>query len=208
MEGSLQRSSSTKSSPPTPNFNFRTGDKLFLGEDHWRKLSSLHQVFMVQLAAINNLYRSGNWRLSFWQWSAIVVLAAIGIVISAATTDCYFGGNRRSLLRRRLAIVGWKLRLSTLENGKNCSLDIVANTLCVCEKTDKIWFVANGCRNIKCNARWSASPGPNKAFASCSYYITHLLICSIRSCGQGLRWILFNWVQHPDKTNLILFRQI
>ncbi len=168
-----------------PNFNFGTGGELFLGEDHWHKFSSPSKFLWPILVAIDNLYRSGNGRLLFQWWSVIVVLAAIGIVISATTSDCYFGGYWRSLFQRQLAIVGRKLLLSTLANSKNCSPDVVANTLCVCEKTDKIWFVANGWPNITRNARWSAFTSPNEAFASCSHYITHLFICSIRSCGQG-----------------------
>ncbi len=89
-----------------------------------------------------------------------------------------------------VAIVGRKLRLSTLVNSKNCSPDVVVNTLCVCKKPDKIWFVANGRPNITRNAHWSAFASPNKAFASCSHYITHLFIRSIHLCGQGLRNLL------------------
>ncbi len=53
-------------------------------------------------------------------------------------------------------IVGQKLHPSTRTNSQNCSLDIVNNTLCVCEKTDKIWFTANGWLNITHDAHWSA----------------------------------------------------
>ncbi len=72
-------------------------------------------------------------------------------------------------------------------NSKNFSSDVIANTLCVHKNTDKILFAVNFWSNITCNARWSAFAGPNEAFASCLLYITHLLTCSIRSCGQSLK---------------------
>ncbi len=127
---------------------------------------------------IDNRYCSGNWRLLFRWWSAIVVLAAIG--------DSFFSHYRWLLFWRWLVIIGWKLRSSTQTNSKNWSPGYFVNTFCVCEKTDKIWFVANDWPNIMHNARWSAFAGPNEAFASCSNYVTHSLTHSIRSCGQGL----------------------
>ncbi len=86
-------------------------------------------------------------RQSLSQWQVAIVISAVignhcfgshrGIVISVATSDCYFGGNWRSLFRRRLAIVGRKLRRSTLANSKNCSPEVVTNTLCVRKKPTK-----------------------------------------------------------------------
>ncbi len=43
---------------------------------------------------------------------------------------------------------------STLMNSRNSSPDVVANTFCVHEKIDKIWFVVNGWLNITSNARF------------------------------------------------------
>ncbi len=97
----------------------------------------------------------------------------------------------QSLFQWRLAIVGQKLRPSILTNSQNFNSAIVANILFVCEKTKKIWFAANGWPNITHNARWSAFPGPNKAFASYSHYVTSSLTHLIRSCRQGLcKWLL------------------
>ncbi len=119
------------------------------------------------------------------------------IVISAVISDQNrnFNDNRQTLFRRWLAIIDRKLRPSALTNSKNCGPEVVANTLCVCEKTDKIWFSANGWLNITNNARWSVFTGPNEAFVSCSHYITR----SILSCGQGLILTLLHYSPPPPK---------
>ncbi len=52
------------------------------------------------------------------------------------------------------------------------SPDVFRNTLCVCKKADKIWFMANSWSNIMCNIRCSAFVGSNKVFMICLRYIT------------------------------------
>ncbi len=119
VEGSLQQqSSSTKSTPPAPNlkfgkqfffnilkkrnlkdcfpnFNFGTEGELFLGKDRWHKLSSPSKFLWSILAAMDNRYCNGNWRLLF-RWS--LFWQPSGIVILASTGNCYFGSDWRSLV--------------------------------------------------------------------------------------------------------------
>ncbi len=80
------------------NFNFGTGGELVQGEDHLHKLSSPSKFLWPILAVIDNLYRSSNCdcyfdgdrRSLFWQ--------PLGIVLSATTSDRYFGGDWWSLI--------------------------------------------------------------------------------------------------------------
>ncbi len=54
------------------------------------------------------------------------------------------------------------------------------------KKNNKIWFVANGWTNIMCNACCSTFADPNKAFVTCSCYITCLLTHSVCYVDKAL----------------------
>ncbi len=107
-------------------------------------------------SAIDIHYFGGTQRSLFWWQLAIIILAAI--------SNCYFGNDRWLLFRRWLSIAilaaigNYWPKASPIQPNKQskCSPYIILNTLCICEKTDKFWFVANGWLNIKHNARWSA----------------------------------------------------
>ncbi len=121
------------------------------------------------------------------------------MVILAAISNHYFNGDRRSLLRQLVivisAVTGDRWPSSThlhWMNSQNCDLDVVTNTLCVCEKTGKIRFAVKSWPCIMCNTHWSAFPSPNKVFVSYSHYVICSLICIIRSCGKGLTWKVFS----------------
>ncbi len=91
-------------------------------------------------------------------------------------------------------------------NSQNCSPDVVAKTLCVCKKTNKIWFTVNGSPNITRNIRCSAFTGLNKAIAACLCYIMCSLTHSIHWCGPG--FTVLHYMSVPTLTVCVCKRKI
>ncbi len=142
-------------------------------------------MIIIAVAIGDYYFRSDRWLLFWWQ-SGIIISSVIGIVILTAIDNHYFSGDWRSWAKS-FACPHWRTVKTIVQTS---SLIPCCFLLCVSEKTDKFWFVANGWSNITRTAHWSAFAGPNEAFAhhiSCSHYITRSLTRLIQSCGQGLK---------------------
>ncbi len=142
---------------------------------NWRSLNKLFlplpPIFMVIIG------------LLFW-----FVVASFEISWVSAT-------NHYGLIFKNV-IIGLASRVYTNWTVKTVVLTSSRIPFVFATKPNKIWVLANSWLNITHNVHWSAFNGLNKIFTTCAYYITHSLIHSIHSCGQG--FICKEWT-HTDE---------